>query len=209
MSEAKTHDKEASSALSEKNNFFSVICGLVNLSSRLSASAASLVDTSALSSRSPIDLTDTTSLVCSALTRRCDFSSSWPLMGKMSLVGLRPLLAYLWPSTTGFRHPKHGFFGLVLTWWIWRYSIAWIFTRAILYIYFLLLLYFTRCGGEARSLKMKYTIILILGAGVIGSTVVNSSVLLGSLGWVVGCGALARVYVASSRIPSWGKAEAP
>ncbi|EWY79253.1 hypothetical protein FOYG_17570 [Fusarium oxysporum NRRL 32931] len=74
---------------------------------------------------------------------------------------------------------------------------------------FLLLLYFTRCGGEARSLKMKYTIILILGAGVIGSTVVNSSVLLGSLGWVIGCGALARVYVASSRIPSWGKAEAP
>ncbi|EXL38939.1 hypothetical protein FOCG_18431 [Fusarium oxysporum f. sp. radicis-lycopersici 26381] len=206
MSEAKTHDKEASSALSEKNNFFSVICGLVNLSRRLSASAASLVDTSALSSRSPIDLTDTTSLVCSTLTRWCDFSSSWPLMGKMSLVGLRPLLAYLWPSTTGFRHPKHGFFGLVLTWWIWRYSIAWILTRAIL---FLLLLYFTRCGGEAGSLKMKYTTILILGAGVIGSTVVNSSVLLGSLGWVVGCGTLARVYVASSRISSWGKAEAP
>ncbi|KAI3573280.1 hypothetical protein IWW34DRAFT_591338, partial [Fusarium oxysporum f. sp. albedinis] len=171
-------DKEASSALSEKNNFFSVICGLVNLSSRLSASAASLVDTSALSSRSPIDLTDTTSLVCSTLTRWCDFSSGWPLMGKMSLVGLRPLLAYLWPSTTGFRHPKHGFFGLVLTWWIWRYSIAWILTRAILYIY-------------SRSLKMKYTIILILGAGVIGSTVVNSSVLLGSLGWAIGCGALA------------------
>jgi hypothetical protein len=76
-------------------------------------------------------------------------------------------------------------------------------------IRFLLLLYFTRCGGEARSLKMKYTTILILGAGVIGSTVVNPSVLLGSLGWVVGCGTLARVYVASSRISSWGKAEAP
>ncbi|KAH7142379.1 hypothetical protein DER46DRAFT_469203, partial [Fusarium sp. MPI-SDFR-AT-0072] len=171
-------DKEASSTLPERNNFFSVIYGLVDLSSRLSASAASLVDTYALSSRSPIDLADTTSLVCSTLTRWCDFSSGWPLMAKISLVGLRPLLAYLWPSTTGFRHPKHGFFGLVLTWWIWRYSIAWILTRAILYIY-------------SRSLKMKYTIILILGAGVIGSTVVNSSVLLGSLGWVISCGALA------------------
>jgi hypothetical protein len=135
MSEAKTHDKEASSVLSERNNFFSVICGLVDLSSRLSASAASLVDTSALSSRSPIDLAERTSLVCSTLTRWCDFSSGWPLMGKMSLVGLKPLLAYLWPSTTGLGHPKHGFFGLVLTWWIWRYSIAWILTRAILYIY--------------------------------------------------------------------------
>ncbi|KAH7186408.1 hypothetical protein DER44DRAFT_681904 [Fusarium oxysporum] len=194
MSEAKTHDKEASSALSERNNFFSVICGLVGLSSRLSASAASLVDTSALSSRSLIDLAERTSIVCSTLTRWCDFSSSWPLMGKISLVGLKPLLAYLWPSTAGLGHPKHGFFGLLLTWWIWRYSITWILTRAILYI--------------SQSLKTKYTT-LILGAGVIGSTVMNSSVLLGSLGWVVGCGALARVYVASSRIPSCGKAEAP
>jgi hypothetical protein len=132
MSETEPHDKEASPALSEKNNFFYVICGLVDLSSRLSASAASLVNTSAVSSRSLVDWADTMSLVCSTLTRWCDFKSDWPVTGTMSLVGLKPLLAYLRSSTAGLGHPKHGFFGLFLTWWIWRQSVAWILTRAIL-----------------------------------------------------------------------------
>ncbi|SPJ83533.1 uncharacterized protein FTOL_10104 [Fusarium torulosum] len=124
----------------------------------------------------------------------------------MSLVGLKPLLAYLRSSTAGLGHPKHGFFGLFLTWWIWRQSVAWILTRAIL---LLPLLYFARWGDEPRSPEMKHASILILGVGVIGLTVVNSSVLLGSLGWVIGCGVLARMYVASFRVPSSGKTEAP
>jgi hypothetical protein len=71
------------------------------------------------------------------------------------------------------------------------------------------LLYFARWGDEPRSPEMKHASILILGVGVIGLTVVNSSVLLGSLGWVIGCGVLARMYVASFRVPSSGKTEAP
>ncbi|RSL41392.1 hypothetical protein CEP54_015839 [Fusarium duplospermum] len=174
-------EKRSNPTPPEDGGFISTILELIDLLARLSRIGISLA-------RMPTVFIGVSKLDNMKKRARCNFLARlWNLgSGWLRFSALSTAVGPVSPSVTLSGYQKHGLVGFFWMWWVWRHSTAWILGRIIL-----------RQGDITWFLGTQHTTTLILAAIVVGSTVVNYSVLFGLLGWVI-CGGM----LASPPIPS-------